>query len=178
VFSRILVAVLLLPACADAQSYWKLKYQGTETVGGGSNRLLTVRINEQKFIQNCATNSGISTDDLALVLHFDANDVGDALEVINVNDPNIFRCEVFKFAFPESYTNNIGTVMKRFAYIYDDTSGHSRGSVVISRRGKTNAPAIDGKLQYWLGVWSDSGGDPNAIVGSGTFKATGALNFP
>ncbi len=181
--SRIVLGLLLLPAGAGAQSYWKLSYQGTLT-SGGSNKLSTVKVTENDFIQSCATNSGVSTADLVLALHFDANDVGDALEVVNANDPNLFRCEVFKFAFPESYTNSADTSLKRFAYIYDSTSAHSRGSVVINRRvtlargGAANAPSIDGKMQYWLGVWDDNSTDPNARVGSGTFKATAPLNVP
>lgn len=182
ILSQVVLGLLLAPVGVQAQDYWKLTYQGTLT-SGQSNKLSTVKVTEKTFVQNCASNSGISTDNLALVLHFNGSDVGDTLEVVNVNDPNLFRCEVFKLAFPESYTNSAGA-LKRFAYIYDSTSDHSRGSVVINRRstgakkGGAKGAAIDGRMQYWLGVWNDNSPDPNARVGSGTFKATGPLNVP
>lgn len=176
-----LLAALLLPlAHAAAQSRWVVSYRGTETAGN-SNRLSTVTVTDRTFIERCATNSGVPTSDLALVLHFNAESIGDVLEVVNVNDPNLFRCQVFRLSFPESFTNSAGTTMKRFSYIYDSTSDHSRGSAVVSSKsvvkgGTTNSPVIDGALQYWLGFWHESMSDPNAIVGTGTLKAIRSLD--
>jgi hypothetical protein len=161
---------------ARGQTYWVLSYQGT-TTAGGSNKLTTVTVTENTFIEKCAAKAGISTDNLALVLHFNASGLGDALEVINVNDPNLFRCEIFRLAFPLSYTNSAGTVLKRFAYVYDETSDHSRGSVVLKRKEGQGA-MLEGTLIYWLGIWNESVSDPNAIVGSGSFKGIRALDFP
>jgi hypothetical protein len=180
--------LFLFPACfiafqASAQSYWVLSYQGTETVGD-TNKLTTVKVTDKTLIERCAAGSGASTDDLALVLHFDANSVGDTLEVINVNDPNLFRCELFKFAFAQTYTNSAGTVMKRIAYVYDETSGHSRGTVVIHQRlgdanGKKNKKSgpLEGTIHYWLGIWDENVADPNPTVASGKFKAVRSLTF-
>src|SRR4051794_32977899 len=91
----LLIGCCVLPFCVRAQSYWVLSYQGTST-SGGSNKLSTTKVTEKTFIENCATNSGVSTSDLVLVLHMNANELGDTLEVVNQNDPNLFRCEVFK----------------------------------------------------------------------------------
>ena len=178
--SLLMLLVALSVSAVSAQSRWIVTYRGTETAGG-TNKLRTITVTERTFIERCATNANISTENLALVLHFDADALGDALEVVNVNDPNLFRCEVFRLAFPESYTNNAGTSMKRFSYIYDSTSDHSRGSAVISSKstvkgGTTNAPAIGATLHYWLGQWTENAGDPNAIVGSGTLKVMRPLD--
>jgi hypothetical protein len=177
-----LLALCLLPASSPAQPYWILSYQGTATSGGQSNKLTTQKVTEKTFIHDCATNAGVSTADLALVLHFDANVVGDAIEVINTNDPNLFRCEIMKLAFAQSYTNNVGGI-KRFAYIYNEQSDHSRGSAVFTRKvfvrdGVTNTTSINGTMQFWLGNWDESTNDPRAIVCSGTFSTKGALNLP
>ncbi|HEY9508302.1 MAG TPA: hypothetical protein VIV82_00425 [Verrucomicrobiae bacterium] len=185
----ILIGLLLLPLCGLAQSdsqYWILSYRGTAT-SSGDKKLATRKVTENDFIRDCATNSGVSTDNLALVLHFNANELGDTLEVVNVNDPNLFRCEVFKLAYtfegssPQTYTNSAGTVMKRFAYIYSSDGGHSRGSIIIDRRAsrkRGHSPTITGKLQYWLGTWDENVSDPNAIVCAGTFKAVKPLDLP
>jgi hypothetical protein len=37
---------------------------------------------------------------------------------------------------------------------------------------------LEGTLIYWLGIWNESVSDPNAIVGSGSFKGIRALDFP
>jgi hypothetical protein len=181
------LGLCISPLVVCGQSYWILSYQGTAT-SGGTNKLSTVPVTEKTFIENCATNAGVSSSDLVLVLHMNANAFGDALEVVNQNDPNLFRCEVFKLPYifagspSESYTNSTGTVVKRFAYIFSSEGGHSRGSAIINQRanpkGGTNAPvAVDGKMQYWLGTWMENAPDPNAIVCSGTFKAR-PLNLP
>ncbi|MGN6556016.1 MAG: hypothetical protein ACTHLW_20095 [Verrucomicrobiota bacterium] len=180
-----LLGLCLLPLAGLAQSYWRVAYQGTATSRDDSNKLRTETVTENSFIQHCATNAGVTDlSNLALVLHFDANEVGDALEVINTSDPNLFRCEVFKFAFPESYTNSAGTVMKRFAYLYNSESDHSRGSVIIdrrvsvTRRGVTNAPTLDGKMQFWLGTWDANTNDPSPTVCSGTLTGKEPLTLP
>jgi hypothetical protein len=175
-----ILALCLFPLSSQAQSRWILSYQGTET-SSGSSKLSTVTVTEKTLIERCATNAGVSTNHLALVLHFNGDGASDTFEVVNINDPNLFRCEVFRFAFSEFYTHNAGSVLKRIAYLYDSTSGHSRGSAVINRRVATKGreagmPVVDGKIHYWLGVWHETESDPNAIVGSGTFKATGPLN--
>lgn len=186
---QLLIGLFLLPLCGLAQSdsqYWVLSYRGTAT-SSGDRKLSTRKITENDFIRDCATNSGASTENLALVLHFNANELGDTLEVVNVNDPNLFRCEVFKLASTfsgssvQSYTNSTGTVMKRFAYIYSSDSGHSRGSIIIDRRESKKRgrnPKITGTLQYWLGTWDDNISDPNAVVCKGTFKAVRPLDLP
>jgi hypothetical protein len=181
----------LLPCSVKAASYWVLSYTGTSTSGStNQNSLVTVPVTEDTFIQNCASNSGVSTADLVLVLHANANELGDTLEVINRNDPNLFRCEVFKLAYnfsgspSQSYTNAAGTVLKRWAYVFSADGGHSRGSAIINERaansrGGANAPVnVDGKLQYWLGEWMESTPEPDPAVCSGTFKAKETLTFP
>jgi hypothetical protein len=177
-----LLAVCLVPLAGKAQSYWVLSYQGTSTSGNGSGKLATEKVTEKTLIQNCATNSGASLTDLALVLHLNATVVGDAIEVINTNDPNLFRCEIMKLAFQQAYTNNHGG-MKRFAYIYNEQSDHSRGSAVFTQQvstqgGVTNITGINGTLQFWLGNWDESTNDPRAIVCTGTFSSKHALSLP
>jgi hypothetical protein len=188
-FVAALIGLCVLPLCARAQSYWVLSYQGTST-SGGTNKLTTAAVTEHTFIENCASNSSVSPDNLVLVLHVNANDLGDTLEVVNQNDPNLFHCEIFKLTYTfsgspsQSYTNSAGTVLKRWAYIFSSDGGHSRGSAIINQRSGsskagTNGPVtVDGKLQYWLGTWDEHTSDPNAIVCSGTFKAKEPLNLP
>ena len=105
-------------------------------------------------------------------------------------DPNAFRSQVLKLAFRESFTNADGTLIKTFAYVYNDESaifndpsGHSRGSVVITqttgteRKGKSKAP-LSGTIQFWLGEWIDNRPASNVVVCSGTFTSTQPLNVP
>ena len=178
--SALAVAALIATVPAAAQPRWIVSYQGTET-RSVSNRLVTTQVTDRTFIQRCAANAGISTENLALVLHFDAEAVGDSLEVVNVNDPNLFRCQVFRLAFPESQTNSAGG-LKRFGYVYDATSDHSRGSALITRtevparKGKPAVTTIQAQLHYWLGIWDESQPDPNAVVASGVIKSKAPLN--
>src|SRR5581483_9353861 len=136
------------------------------------------------------------TNNLALVLHFDANVVGDSLEVVDTNDPNLFRSEIFKLGhtfndnfgdLETTYTNSSGTLMRRFAYIFDGdggtftnkNNGHNRGSAVYVQTLSTNksgatSVAITGRMQFWLGITND----PNPGICSGTFQSVGPLNLP
>jgi hypothetical protein len=186
-----LALLLALPFGVRAQSYWQITYNGTATASTGSN-LVTSAMTDQDLVTLSANNSDGNpfTDNLALVLHFDANVVGDSIEVIDKDDPNLFRSEVFKLGHsfdgsPDTtYTNKDGTILRRFSYIYDGdggtftnkNDGHNRGSAVYvvtvnTNNGVTN---ITGKLQFWLGGVSD----PNPTVCSGTFNAVGPLPLP
>ena len=174
----LLLACLLTAFPAQAQSRWVVTYQGTET-RSVSNKLVTAKITERTLIQRCATSAGISTTNLALVLHFGGDSVGDTFEVVNVNDPNLFRCEIFRFAFPQSNTNGVGPGLRRYSYVYDSTSDHSRGSAVYTfaetRTKKKTTQSVSGRLHYWLGFWDETQRDPNAVVASGTFKSVRLL---
>lgn len=172
----LLLGISLMPLCGDAQNLWLLKYQGTETTSNpqtnGKPKLVTQKITESTFVQRCA--NGADTSNLALVLHLNANELGDTLEVINTIDPNAFRCEVFKLAFQEKYTSGDGTLVKKFAYMYNDESGHSRGSAIITQRGTGASMKIDGKCQFWLGPENPT----TPKVCAGTFTAVGPLDVP
>jgi hypothetical protein len=179
------------PIAARAQSYWQLSYKGTATFTNNAGKLVTQPMTDRTLVQRCVQNNvGASNNNLALVLHFNANAIGDAFEVVNTADPNLFNCQVFTLAFKESYTNAAGTEVKTFAYIYNndsdvfnDPSGHSRGSAVFTRSqvpskgGGTNT-VITGTVHFWLGVWMDNAAATNAIICSGTFTSKGPLNLP
>ena len=75
--------------------------------------------------------------------------------------------------------------MKSFAYVYTygsdlypDISGMSRGSAVITTTNNTVKTNITGKIQFWLGPFSDNHPVENAIIGSATFKSTKPLELP
>ena len=186
----IVIGMVMLPLRSDAQSYWVLKYNGVATGTNGAGKMVTTPMTDKTLIQNCAQHAGLTdTSGLALVLHVNASSVGDALEVVNKNDPNTFHCEVSQLAFPASYTNSSGTVIKTFSYVYNndsdifsDPSAHSRGSAVVTmtQTGAQGAAhtAITGKLQFWLGQWIDNAPAPHATICSGTFTSTGTLNVP
>jgi hypothetical protein len=175
-------------ACrAPAQTYWLLKYQGksTRTVegAGGSPVLQTQTVTERTLIEQCAAAHGASTNNLALVLHANSSHLGDSIEVINTLDPNLFRCEVFLLYFQESYTNNTGTVTRKFAYMFNRESSHSRGHAVMHQRPvttrakkgpSTTEVVMDIKCLYWLGTEQTS--DP--AICSGTFTTIGPLERP
>jgi hypothetical protein len=186
----VVIGMVILPLRSDAQSYWVLKYNGVSTSTNGTGKIVTTPMTDRTLIQNCAQHAGLTdTSDLALVLHVNGSSVGDTLEVVNKNDPNVFRCEVSQLAFPVSYTNSSGTVIKTFSYVYNsdsdifaDPSAHSRGSAVVTRTVTgaqgTTSTALTGKLQFWLGQWIENAPAPHAAICSGTFTSTGTLNVP
>jgi len=182
----VLVGLALLPMSSDAQSYWVLKYTGVATSTNGIGKIETRPMTDRTLVQNCAQHAGVTdTSALALVLHINGSSAGDTLEVVNTTDPNLFRCEVFELAFPVSYTNDAGGLIKTFAYVYNsssdifgDPSSHSRGSAVITLTSTGKRTVINGKLQFWLGQWIDDAPAPKATVCSGTFTSTRALNVP
>ena len=178
----VLAGLALAMTRGNAQTYWQLTYTGTASHTNELGKVVTESMTDRTLIQRCAQAGGTSdTSNLALVLHVNGNVVGDTVEVVNVNDPNLFRCEVFKLAFPAGITNSSGTQVKNFTYIYNndsdifaDPSAHSRGSAVVTRgavakHAAPNTNVITGKLQFWLGEWIDNAPATNAIVCSGTF---------
>jgi hypothetical protein len=190
VFFGVLIGLIVLPSRSAAQSYWVLKYNGTATSTNGTGKIVTVPMTDRTLVQTCAQHAGLTdTSGLALVLHINGSSVGDTLEVVNTSDPNLFHCEVSQLAFPVSYTNSDGTLIKTFAYVYNndsdifsDPSSHSRGSAVVTRtigggQGGMRT-TITGKLQFWLGQWIDNAPAPKATICSGTFTSTGSLSAP
>jgi hypothetical protein len=187
----ILIGLCLLPAAGRAQSYWLLKYEGTSVRTNKAGQIASRPMTDKTLARLCANNAGVSNaTQLSLVLHLNATSLGDTLEVVNTGDPNLFRCEVLKLAFAESFTNSSGTFIKTFAYIYNDESdifgdpsAHSRGSAVITRKttrdshGATHT-TITGKLQFWLGVWLENAPANDVVVCAGTFAAQRPLNLP
>src|SRR5436190_4431360 len=119
----VVAGMIILPLRSDAQSYWVLKYNGVATGTNGAGKLVTTPMTDRTLINNCAEHSGVTnTSGLALVLHVTGSSVADTLEVVNTSDPNLFHCEVSQLAFPVSYTNSSGTVIKTFAYVYNNDS--------------------------------------------------------
>jgi hypothetical protein len=189
VLPGIFMGLVLLPLGSQAQSYWVLKYNGVATSTNGAGKMQTRPMTDRTLVQDCARHAGrTDTSGLALVLHVNGSSAGDTLEVVNTTDPNLFRCEVLELAFPQSYTNSAGTLIKTFAYIYNsgsdifgNPSSHSRGSAVVTRNltgNSTTHTAITGKLQFWLGEWIENAPAPQATICSGTFTSTGALSVP
>jgi hypothetical protein len=188
VFFGVVISLIVWPPRSVGQAYWVLKYTGTATGTNGAGKIVTSPMTDKTLVQNCAQHAGLKdTSGLALVLHVNGSSVGDTLEVVNTSDPNLFHCQVSQLAFPESYTNSSGTVIKTFSYVYNndsdifsDPSSHSRGSAVITRtigsgQGGTRT-TLTGKLQFWLGDWIDNAPAPKATLCSGTFTSTGTLS--
>jgi hypothetical protein len=190
---RTVIGLCLLPLCGEAQSYWKVNFQGTTSRTNLAGKLVNSTITDQTLIKGCAltvtgTNTHLSS--LALTFHFREDGI-DTLEVVNTTNAEAFRCEVIQFSFPQSYTNLDGTQVKTFAYVYTsgstlypDGSGLPRGSAEIttsvtgmnSRNGpRTN---ITGKIQFWLGKLEDNQPADNAIIASATFNSTKPLDLP
>lgn len=183
-----LIGLCVAPFYAGAQSYWQVSYQGTATTNG-TDKLDTRTTTENDFIEEAATKAGVPTTDLVLALHLNANELGDTLEVVNQNDPNLFHYEIFKFTYTfsgspsQSYTNSAGTI-KRFAYIFGNDDSHSRGSVILNESTSTDdsggiaVNGVTGTVQFWRGLWQADAPDPNAVPCSGSFKTTKALFAP
>jgi len=174
------IALASAPLTASAQSYWLLSYKGTATSGTNGTALVSKSVSEGDLIHDCAGTG--STSNLALVLHLNAEDLGDRIEVINTNDPNAFRCDKFKLFFQQNFTNTDGTVVKKFAYIFTDQSDHNAGSAIFTQKvvtprnnqSGTNHLQIDGTMQFWL--TNDSGA---VEVNTGSFTSRGPLsNLP
>src|SRR5690242_17744168 len=95
-FLLVLAAFTVGPAIGRAQSYWLLTYSGTATHTNGLGKVVTEPMTDRTLVQRAADVGGVGTNGLGLVLHVNANVLGDALEVVNLGDPNLFRAEVFK----------------------------------------------------------------------------------
>ena len=174
------VAVALVAGSlnASAQSYWLLTYRGTETVADApedATRLVTTRVTQNDLVERAAAAAGVSTSNLVLVLHDNADSLGDKIQVVNRTDPNLFQWDVLKLYFSEGYTNDAGTFSRRFQYVFTETE-HSRGSAIVTRRS-TNRNGrervkIMGQVQFW-------GSSTNGrVFSSGAFTATQPLEIP
>src|SRR6476469_7378171 len=105
----VLIGLCVLPVKSRAQSYWVLKYDGVATATNGAGKIVTRPMTDRTLIQQCPQSAGrANTSGLALVRHVNGSASGDTLEVVDTSDPNLFRCDVSTFAFPQSYTNSAG----------------------------------------------------------------------
>jgi hypothetical protein len=182
-----LITLCALPVCCEAQSYWKLDFQGTLTRTNENGKIVKTTITEDSLIKSCATTMGLTNTQgarLALAYHFRQDGV-DTLEVVNATNINNFHCEIMQFAFQQSYTNLDGTQIKSFAYVYTwgsqlfpDSSGMSRGSAIIATSVTGEKTNINGTVQLWLGPFSDNHPIENATIVSGNFKSIKPLELP
>src|SRR5690606_16248510 len=130
-------------------------YKGTETTADApedATRLITKRITERDLIRRAAEAGGVSTSNLVLVLHENADSLGDRIEVVDRTDPNVFHWDGAKLYFSEGYTNDPGTFSRRFQYVFTETE-HSQGSAIVTRqisfRKGIERADITGDIQFW-----------------------------
>jgi hypothetical protein len=162
-----------------AERQLQVAFSGTASTTDPNGRILTTPLDNRTLLRDFATTHGLSsTAGLGLAYQIGGNELGDTIDIINVNNGQRLYT-LFGFYFGNDFGrrtlfSSSRRQSKRIEYVYTDQNAHSVGSALLTTyyfydtTGNTNRMAVLGQMHYMkLGDATST----NVVICTGSFSA-------
>jgi hypothetical protein len=149
-------AALTIALSVHAQGLYQVNFQAQCTRLDAAGKTVISTINNRTLLKDCAQTLGMTdTRSLVLVFHRNGDDRGDTIDFVDKTTGDRI-CRVFSLLAPQPVTNNLNTLERRYAYVFNTSMSHSLGSTVIDEKrtfdkaGNLTRFLANGAIQYYL----------------------------
>ncbi|PWU10770.1 MAG: hypothetical protein C5B50_24690 [Verrucomicrobia bacterium] len=170
----------LLAIRAVGQARLEFSFHGATWTTNSQGKIISRPSNNKTWLQDFASQNGLSTNGLGLAYHLNGSVAGDQIEVINATTGDVITALYGLYKTTSDgrtfLTNNNGTQLRAITFVYGNQLSHSVGSVLLNEKyfldenGNTNRTVFQGQMHFIL-IGTNS--QPMTIY-SGTF-VTGKL---
>jgi hypothetical protein len=172
----------LLCYSASAQDSAQIRFSAACRTLNGAGNIVRKNISNQTLIRECATDNNVTNrHPLELVYHFNGDQNGDTIEVVNRKTDAVV-CTKFKLLFPmEMISNDDGSETVQLLKVFGDQQSEEIGTAVV--RKTTNAKGkvrVSGSINYFM-LGDSETNSPSICTGtfnSGSTASSSSISLP